>query len=321
MIVLGIPSFGYADDDKVSYVIIIDATKKALDENKSPYVAYVDIENNNSICDLQEMNNSPLSELKNRAKIIEECDDKRLMKSKGEKIKAIAFYSPTYFDKAPEVAFNEKKRKTKLGEDISVVINKLVDLNVPFNTEESSVDKLEKYHTLVNERATLEVVFAYSEKKSENVAKVKSTILTGPTEHWFLSVDLPVSTGEELKYDENTSQLVEKDTPSAFYLSANYMLGDILSDNISPLKKIIFKLSVKASSKPLDSYGLGIGYRFNDELNLGSKKLGGVSIFIGSFWDVEDDIKNGVVKTDSTHTQNWKVGVSFGLDKLTSWLD
>jgi len=248
-------------------------------------------------------------------KLIGECDVSRYISNKGDLVKVVAYYS-TASDKLPVINFKETKRKTQVGDDLSVIWDFAKKSRDKSGLVEH--DSVEKTYKLKNDRSTLEVSLSYATEESDKESSSSVTLITGDTEHWFASIDVPLSSADELKYDSATSQLVEKEVPSSYYIGFNYMIGDVLSDDLSWTDKLTGKIMLKASSRPLESVGLGLGYRLN-ELKFGSKKLGSTMFFVGSFWDKEDKLDGAVVKEDEKYSQNWRIGISFGLDKLSEW--
>lgn len=254
-----------------------------------------------------------------------ECETNRFISKKGDKLNIVVWYTG---DIEPEVAIKEESRSEQIGSDFSFLVAKIVG-----GPKEISAASGAKYkfiraeHTLENTRANVTINVKYGEKQDDRHA-IDYKSKTGPVEHWFMSVDMPVDHANRLKYDQASGKLVEKEVPSSFYIGLNYMLGDVLSENLDWYKQFHGKLMIKASEKPMDSFGFGLGYRF-DELSylipiisdlMGDNKLGQTTIFAGYFWDKEDQIVNGVVKENNRYTNNWRVGISFALDKLSAWM-
>ena len=147
--------------------------------------------------------------------------------------------------------------------------------------------------------------------------KAEVTLTTGPEEHWFLSADLPVRRTNELKFDAATNSLNAAQTPSTFYIGADYMIGDLLHDpgTSSLLGNLVIKGMVKASTNPIESFGFGIGLRGNYILNLDL-----VSPFIGYVFTRTDAAAPEVVAKTGTLSRTFQVGVSFNLDQALGWL-
>ncbi|MCZ6678892.1 MAG: hypothetical protein O7E52_16795 [Candidatus Poribacteria bacterium] len=92
------------------------------------------------------------------------------------------------------------------------------------------------------------------------------------------------------------------------------MVGDVLSDNLEKKDRFLYKFMLEASDNPLDSFGIGVGFRFNSR-KIGDQTLTSFIAFVGSFWTKEDDISNGVAKKNDSYTQDWGIGISYSLDK------
>ena len=104
-----------------------------------------------------------------------------------------------------------------------------------------------------------------AEGKAAENPKQSETFIYGPTEHGYLSADVPVNTTKQLKYDAGTGRIVQASTPSSFYIGLNYKFGDIYTRyyNRSDFwNGFSAKFLVQASSTPFASYGLGLAYQF-----------------------------------------------------------
>lgn len=143
-------------------------------------------------------------------------------------------------------------------------------------------------------------------------------VLTGPNEHMLLSLDLPVTNRKTLKYDAASGALKPSDDKAQLYLGFDYQLGDILNPPRTWIDsgRIVFKGMLLASSKPLDSLGLGVGYTFPKFQFLKGEGLGPLSIFVGRFWTKQDAIVNGTPATNQSYGKSWRVGVSYSLNDM-----
>jgi hypothetical protein len=154
--------------------------------------------------------------------------------------------------------------------------------------------------------------------------QVKTVIITGPREHWFLSADLGINKVTQLKYDSTSKSLENKDKPSKFLVGVNYALGDILTHRWTAgdwWQGITLKLLlVEASSQPLDSLAFGLGYRLPPIKILGLS-LDNFSPFIAYSRVLNDQaLPNGAVNEGGSHEWKWIFGISFNLDKALDWV-
>jgi len=146
------------------------------------------------------------------------------------------------------------------------------------------------------------------------------TITTGPTEHWYLSTSVPLSSIKELQYVDSTGTFEPRDKPKRFLVGANFLMGDILSDKHSLIGGLAPGVFVEASSKPFESFGLSVSYR------LPAWNASGVELdLITPFWGLirtENDSRSesGSVKIDEHVVFKGAWGISLNLDKVASWL-
>lgn len=215
-----------------------------------------------------------------------------------------------YTDCAVEsVKFSETARNTRLSDDITQLLKALSKAQAFGGTCLSGAEFEPKL-----ERSTIKVVAFDAAGKELSV----HTIVYGPAEHLSLGIDLPVTNRKTLKYDEATKSLVPKDENAQVYLSLNYSLGDVFTKPASPKDRTDIKLMVLASRRPLDSYGVGIGYRM-DFLKDIHVDMQGFSLFAGYFSTRADQIADGVVQLDQGRKRAWRVGVSYDLSTGLKW--
>lgn len=232
----------------------------------------------------------------------------RLMKTKGNTIRVV--YDSC---QVTTVEVVETARKSRLRDDISLLLGDLLD-----KMSRTSECRLEhKDYTLRHKRAKLKVVG----KASDGTVVESIDIVTGPTENFYLGLDLPVDDGDALKYDSDSKSLKPKDSEPQLYLSLNFLTGDVMSDpaTFSAFEKVSFKALMRASDRPLDSVGVGLGYRLPafDFLGL---DVSSISIFGGHFWTKQDDIVDGQPKTNGSTSAQWRLGVSYDLSTGLTWV-
>ena len=100
-----------------------------------------------------------------------------------------------------------------------------------------------------------------------------------------------------------------------FYVGLNFMLGDVLLERQALWKNFFLKGMVKFSKNPLDSYGIGIGYRFPPVKILGLD-ISALSIFGALTWSKE----NPDTQAGKLTKYQWQLGISYNLDRALSWV-
>jgi hypothetical protein len=106
------------------------------------------------------------------------------------------------------------------------------------------------------------VVFDFTNGGKKNAEASTATVLTGPREPWNISADVPVTRLGDVKVDDKFENIKLTKTPDSFYAGFNYApVGDALKAPASLAEAFTFKALLKASRRPFDSFGLGIGLR------------------------------------------------------------
>lgn len=129
-------------------------------------------------------------------------------------------------------------------------------------------------------------------------------LTTGPTEHWFLTADLPVVKLSQLKFVQDGGGTIEpRETPKHFYLGVNGMIGDILKEKPRFLQNFFIKGMLKISKAPLDGYGVGVD-------------ISSFFIFAAILWTKEENED----KTAKVTKRQIMFGIGYNLDKAMGWL-
>jgi hypothetical protein len=250
----------------------------------------------------------------------------------------------------PSVGFKEDSRKTRLRTDFET----LAKLGLAIATTKEALagtpplSCVASMHKLTQERANLAVSVSQEAAVSplkpsspstpssstthedmpgakpqasndeKGVKKASVSLVTGPTEHWFLSADLPIGRLDELKYDSATATFKATKTPSQFYIGVDYMVGDLIHDPAkagSVWSNVVLKAVVKASKHPMESVGLAVGLRGHYIIDLDT-----FSPFLGVFYTRADPSAPPNATGTKGQWTLWKVGASVNLDQALGWL-
>jgi hypothetical protein len=261
-------------------------------------------------------------------------DPERLLATKGDLLTIVLITDITDGGE-PLLVRNETHRLTQVLQDVQTLVKALPKIVVKLAPgEPKATIALHRYEmTLKYVRANVSVKARSVREKEERpqlnddsckkgpACVVRSvSVVTGPPEHWFLTVDLPLNKVSDIKYDDKTGTLAPKQAPTVVYVGVDYMFSDILSPrDWKPLKALVVKAFIKAAKNPSDSFGVGIGYR-PPVVDTSWLKLDAFQVFGAYVWNREDTISNGVPQPDSHYTGHWRGGVSFNIDKLVDWL-
>jgi hypothetical protein len=208
----------------------------------------------------------------------------------------------------PNITFEEKARKTRIANDLSVLTKLVVTITTKGAAPEIEIARAT--YQLAKRRANLTVTAKLGKSKTS-----KSSLVTGPTEHWFLSADLPVAKLSEVKFVQDKGTLEPRETPRNIHLGLNCMIGDILKERQNLLKNFFVKGMLKISKSPLDGYGVGIGYRFPKVRPLGID-ISSFSIFAAVMWTKEETED----KKEELKKHQILFGIGYNLDKALGWV-
>ena len=254
-----------------------------------------------------------------------------------------------YRGEAPLVTRHEDPRRTRLATDLST----LLKLAAAIGTKNEAgggqpVTECRRVtFALENERASLKITATQSvlpadpavappaftgsevgavptkespkptESPKTKEQKAEFVLTTGPKEHWFLAAEVPVKRMNELKFDQASGMLATKQTPAQFYVSLDYTAGDLLRDAAMPhsvWSDVVLKALFRASKKPFESFGFGLGLRGKYGLNFDT-----VSPFVAYLATRTDPAEAGTIAAHKL-TTTFQFGVSFNLDQALAWV-
>lgn len=220
----------------------------------------------------------------------------------------------------PRVGVKEEERATEFESTFSSLLRVVGKLaGVPFGGDPtpSSWRATRTEYVLTRLRSTVEIA-ATSQITVGDGASVASSIraLAGPKEHFFISADLPVNKASELSYNSETDLVTSREAPSTFYAGLSYMLGDLLTPERAPTESLVLKGLVKISKRPLESYGVALGYRFG-RIDRWGVELDAFSPFVGYIW-TEEPRSDQPEKT--RHKGTVRYGISVNIDTALGWM-
>lgn len=236
----------------------------------------------------------------------------------------------------PRVKILEQERGTRLADDLKELV-KIVVGSVSTRSGEPEVGVLQVSGKLNARRAVISFGARSVPTRDISKCEVESDacadgvcryavlkVVSGPKEHLFLSVDVPLSKVSSLKYDSATGTVSPRDAPTKVYAGINWMVGDVVEPSVGswsrPLERIVVKGLIEASAKPSNSFGVAIGFR-PPPVQWGGLSLDSVQVFGGYVWTREDGVAaDGQPRPDVRYTAKLRWGLSFNVDKLKSWL-
>src|SRR5207253_1995503 len=190
----------------------------------------------------------------------------RWITMRGDTVTIYALYDANE-QQQPNVEVKEERRRTEFENNLSTlakIVQKVVGTSFAAgDTTPSSIRAFRTEYLLTQVRAQLTVTATAAPKATSKMQTATATanVVTGPTEHLYIAADVPVYKTKDVKYDSTGHTVGTKEDPSTFYAGVSFLLGDVLSDHRKLHENIVLKGLVKISKHPLDSYGLGIGYR------------------------------------------------------------
>lgn len=196
-----------------------------------------------------------------------------------------------------KVTIGEVIRQSRLAEDITAILSELARTK-DLKPREQCVIYTQEY-----KRSTIAIVVMDDEKPI-----LSRKLIVGPKEHLYLSADLPVTNIKQLTYDSTTNTVQEEEKPGSFYFGLNYLIGDVFTDypHNEFYNNLSIKVLLKASSHPIESYGLGLAY-----------SLAYGDLFAASVWTQDE---GSVPGTKPGRKQSFIAGISFNISKGIQWL-
>lgn len=149
-----------------------------------------------------------------------------------------------------------------------------------------------------------------ADPKPAEAAEQALKLTSGPLEHWSLSATMFVS--RDTTFKKADGQIGVDGTPPIFYLSLNFLLGDVLSDERKFLENVELKWLLEGSKTPLDSMGIGLGLRGKFLSRFGID-FDVISPFVGVTWTKAETA--GAPRIKKT-----RLGVSLDLKKALDWV-
>jgi hypothetical protein len=139
-------------------------------------------------------------------------------------------------------------------------------------------------------------------------------VLSGSTEHFRLSANLPINSVKHLQYDTTAQTPTLKETPREFLAGIDWYFGDVLRDDyeFQDPRRFGLKGLVRFSKEPLDTVGVVAAYRHR-----------GLSIIAGPIW-TRQSVKVGTTDDgtdvlEEKYKQAWRVGMGFDLAAAIGW--
>lgn len=217
----------------------------------------------------------------------------------------------------PEIRFTETPRQSRLARDLATLI-KLAGPLAGLALDERPVACEARTYRLQRRRANVKVSVAQPATETAGAettgAKTELELVAGPTEHWFLSADVPFRKGTKLAFDDKTGALAPKEAPSHFFVGFDYMLGDLLSDRRPWWQGVVLKAMIKASREPLDAFGLAVGLR--GRFLAPVLDLDTFSPFVGVLLTRNDET---AASAGRHFERQWQIGFSVNLDQALGW--
>jgi hypothetical protein len=304
---------------------------------------------------LHALENKPtsLEATKAALKKLEQQSDPRIMLAAGDTFDVIVLYTDDQL--LPSVAFTEERRQTRFAEDFATLVKLAVAIGTKEIAGKPVVYKLHETKGGTNgtyARSTIKVSVKTKTKAKQPAGDGKAgaagaagaapavvpaagpaavtafdpdtmtpditvdvALVNGPTEHFFISADIPVTKTSEIKYDDAGHAIGTKSAPTTVYAGVNFMLGDVIAANRARWTDgLMVKAMAKLSERPADSYGVGVGYRFPAQVKVYGYDLNNLSVFVAYLRTrtVENDVK--------IFSNGLRGGISLNLDRALEWV-
>lgn len=240
----------------------------------------------------------------------------RLIGHAGDHLKVYAFV----IGRLVNVTIHEIPRKRAVVDDIGTLIDLLKQLRSAGGAAAATVTVWTADYVLQEQLALAEVnVVPYTDNPHggepiEGSAIKVAEIVTGLTEHFRLSANVPVNSVKKLDYDQTKKQVVLKDTPREFMVGVDWYLGDVLArPPLYDWRRLGVKGLIRFSKQPLDALGLVLAYRASPFSVIGGRTWSRLTQKTGVNPDGSDQIKR-------SYKGAWQFGLGFDLKTAKDWL-
>lgn len=235
--------------------------------------------------------------------------------------------------RSPRFRFIEESRKTRLATDLGKLLRLAKGLLEAGRADSAALNCVSAGYVLERKRANLTVSVQQeapaqagpvleggtgSADGPSEQPSASAIIVTGPSEHYFLSADLPFKRFNELKLNEQTGLVEPVKSPTSFFVGLGYALGDLLSEGGGWRDDLVIKGSIKFDKQPLESYGVALGYRGALLSSLGLN-FDAVSPFAGYFWTRGTLPAGSPPGAKIERKGTFQMGFSFNLDAALGW--
>ncbi len=209
-------------------------------------------------------------------------------------------------DGADSAIITEEKRLSRIAKDVKTVIEAVAGTPrqaaaAPTEPQNKCVRYDQRY-----DRSTISIRPRKSSDDKRDFGEV--TYIVGPREHWYLAADMGLNNIKQATFSQATNSVIEKSRTAGFYISVNYKVGDVYTsaDAVPRLSfdRLSFKVLVNASTKPMESYGAGVGYDL--------PWWDGLSVFVARVWTKADASVGGA---GLGVTPSNLVGISYDVSK------
>jgi hypothetical protein len=140
--------------------------------------------------------------------------------------------------------------------------------------------------------------------------KQTATFRSGPMEHWSLSANVFTTRHTPFGKDDNGAVVLDG-KPPIFYVSLNFLLGDLPSSERTLLQNLELKWLLQGSKSPFDSIGVGVGLRGSYARRFGVD-FDLLSPFVGWTWTEPEASGRRVLQT--------RFGISVNINKALEWV-
>ncbi|HYC58658.1 MAG TPA: hypothetical protein VEK79_03750 [Thermoanaerobaculia bacterium] len=220
-------------------------------------------------------------------KIADLASSARFLSKKGDLVRIYCFYREDGTKKV-EIQIDEKTRQPLIADQLKNLIRlaRAVAADAP-DVAGAPLIKVEVFdYKLKLPRATLKITAEIKDNpdntelaiagtpqwfvildftnggETTNAGETTATILTGSREAFSISADVPLSSLGDVDVDEELESAELEETPETFYAALNYApFGDVASTPVRFTEALTLKALLKASRRPTDSFGVGIGLR------------------------------------------------------------
>lgn len=254
----------------------------------------------------------------------------RWVSHQGDSIEVIVFRPG---NEIPKITFEEEARQSRLTGDLDSLVETAGSIVATEDSDRRpAIGVTRRKYRLRDTRAVLkitaqEVAEGEKEGAADDEPPVITSIITGPSERVFLSLNAAFTKVRQVKYNSGEETFEHDSKPTEMLLGINYSMQDMFHDDKTTglsafLRGIYLGVLLEPTRRPFNQIATVAGFRHSPPPFESLFSLETVSPYIGLVW-ARDDVPSE--NSDHVKSRYGKrsliLGFALGLDRALGWLE